>query len=460
MQKISSKKIAQVVYSVSNVLDIDIDNISTDSRNIKKGSLFIAIKGENFDGHDFVEDVISKGADIVIVEKLLPNIPTIRQIVVSNSAQAYAQIGKYNKSFFDGKTIALTGSAGKTTTKEELKFVLSEFASTYASEGNFNNHIGVPKSLCDMNSDVDYAIFEVGMSSNGEISALVPYINPDIAIVTNVYPMHIEFFKDIQEIAQAKSEIFQGLSKDGVAIINEDTNCVEILLENAKKITKNIITYGKKNIISANELDGKTFLKALIGNQEIEFELANIGEHHIYNALCVLSVVNYLGLDLQKAAKILKYFKNPTGRGKKHELNLPDNKGKYTLIDDSYSGQPESMRLAIKSLADSKVLGRKIAVLGKMAELGKHSKDEHISVGKTLAKTDIKIVIAVCPETKDILAQLDDSFEKHYFENKDGVDEFLLNNILQDKDVMLIKGSRYSSSLYKTVESLIDLGGK
>lgn len=459
MRKTSSKKIAEIVYSVSNVIDVDIENISTDSRSVKKGGLFIAIKGEYFDGHDFVADVIGKGAEIAIVERLLPNVPTVRQIVVSNSKKAFAEIGKYNKSFFNGKTIALTGSAGKTTTKEEIKFILSEFASTYATEGNFNNSIGVPKCLCEMGSDVDYAIFEVGMSSVGEISELIPYIKPDIAIVTNVYPMHIEFFKNIEEIAQAKSEIFEGLSKNGIAIINEDTNCIDILLENAKKRTENIITYGKKNIVSTEEKDGKTLVNARIGEQEISFELSNIGEHHVYNALCVLTLTNCLGLDLRKAADHLRYFQSLPGRGKKNELYLPDYKGRYTLIDDSYSGQPEAMRLALKSLSSMKTKGRKIAVLGKMAELGEHSKNEHISVGKTIAETDIKIVIGVCPETKDILAQLDDSFETYYFENREGVDDFLLNNVLQDNDVVLIKGARYSSSLYKTVDNLIKLGG-
>ena len=170
-----------------------------------------------------------------------------------------------------------------------------------------------------------------------------------------------------------------------------------------------------------------------------------------------LLVVAVLGLDPAKAAAALKNFQALPGRGMKHLLKLPAG-GTYTLIDDSYSGQPEAMKLAIETLGKRKTSGRKIAVLGKMAELGETSRDRHIEIGKALAATDVDIVVGVCPEMKDMLAQLPDRTEKHYFENKEGLDEFLLNKLLQNNDIVLIKGARYSSKLYQVAESLIRQG--
>jgi UDP-N-acetylmuramoyl-tripeptide--D-alanyl-D-alanine ligase len=457
VQKISSKKIAEILHSGSNIVDVEISNVSTDSRNIKKGDLFIAIKGEVFDGHDFVKDVLAKGAEVVIVEKILPEVPAIRQIVVGNSKKAFAELGRYNREQFKGKVICLTGSAGKTTTKEEIKFVLSRFAPTYGTAGNFNNDVGVPKTLCDLNLKADYAVIEIGMSSKGEISNLINYIEPDIALITNVYPMHIEFFKNIEGIAEAKAEIFEGLSKKGTAVINKDSQCFDILEKQAEKHTKNIVTYGNENIISVEEVENSTKVIAKIGGREIEFTIPMIGKHYVYNALAALTIADIAGVDTAKAADYLKYFEAIEGRGKTYSLKLPDG-GRYTLIDDSYSGQPEAMKFAIENLNKIKARGRKIAVLGKMAELGSFSKDKHIEIGKALAGTDIDIVVAVCPETKDILAQLNNKFETHYFENIEGLDEFLLNKLLQNNDIVLIKGARYSSKLYKIAEILIKNG--
>lgn len=456
MRMINSKKLVEILDAVSQVVDVDIDKVVTDSRAAKKGDLFIAVKGENFDGHDFVKDAIDKGVELVIVEKIIPDVPATRQIVVPCCLEAFGKIGTYNRSLFQGKVIGLTGSAGKTTTKEEIKFVLSRFGITYATKGNFNNHVGVPFSLCDMDLQADYAVIEMGMSSKGEISNLVAYTKPDIAIVTNVYPMHIEFFDSFEGIAEAKAEIFEGLKKGGTAIINEDANFADILQKRAKEHGAIIVGYGKKNIISVVEKDNGNLVEAEIGNKKVSFELSEAGEHHIYNALCTLTVVDVLGLDIVKAAENLKDFGALDGRGRQWQLKFA--KGEYILIDDSYSGQPESMKLAIETLGKTKTKGRKIAVLGKMAELGNYSEAKHIEIGQALAKTDINIVVGVKPETKALLAQLPASMERHYFENKEGLDEFLLNKLLQNNDTVLIKGARYSSELYKIAESLIKNG--
>ncbi len=442
MIKINSKKIAEILGSPSNVIDAEIENVSSDSRDIRSGDLFVAIKGEKFDGHDFVADVIAKGAAIAIVEKLIPEVPAIRQIVVPNALEAYGRLGAYVRSQFKGTVIGLTGSAGKTTTKEEIKFILSKFAPVYATSGNFNNGIGVPRTLCNMDMNAKFAVIEMGMSAKGEISQLVSWVKPDIALITNVYPMHIEFFPNFRGIAEAKAEIFEGLKQGGTAIINEDTNFAEILEQRAKEHGAKIVKFGRDT------------------HPAVEFEPAQEGEHHLYNAWCALTVAEVLGLDVAKAASYIKDFGALEGRGKQWKLKLPQ--GTYTLIDDSYSGQPEAMKLGIEALAKMKMPGRKIVVLGKMAELGNMSQAKHIEIGKVVAANGIDVAVGVCPEMKDMLAQLPDSIEQHYFENKDGVDEFLLNNLLQNNDTVLIKGARYSSELYKVTEALIKkgMGGK
>ncbi len=439
MQKINSKKIVEIVASTSEPIDVDVENIVTDSRKVKEGDLFIAIKGGKFDAHDFVKEVIDKGASLAIVERLIPEVSENRQIVVNNSLQAYGRIGAYNRSRFKGIVIGLTGSAGKTTTKEEIKFVLSKFGKVYATEGNHNNNVGVPITLCEMDMSADYAIIEMGMSAKGEIEELVSYVKPDIALITNVYPMHIEFFPNFEGIAEAKAEIFKSLKKGGTAIINEDTNFADLLEKRALENGAKILKFGKKS------------------HPDVKLELADDGEHNFYNAWCALSVVSALGLDVGKAAKVLKDFKALPGRGMKHQLKLP-NGGIYTLIDDSYSGQPEAMKLAIETLGKNNCKGRKIVVLGKMAELGDTSKSRHIEIGKAVAAAKIDVVVGVCPEMKDMLAQLPPSIEQYYFENKEGLDEFLINKLLQNNDIVLIKGARYSSKLYQVTDKLIESG--
>lgn len=438
MEKISSFKLKEILSSKSAVSDIMIERISTDSRSADEKSLFIALKGEKFDAHNFVQDVYQKGCRLMVVNRLIEGIPPQNQLVVEDTLKAYGKIGAYNRSLFKGTVIGLTGSSGKTTTREEIAFLLSKFGKVYSTSGNHNNFVGVPQSLCELDMSAKYAVLEMGMSAKGEISALTNMVKPDIAIVTNVYPMHIEFFENFEGIAHAKAEIFEGLKIGGTAIINEDTNFADILIAEAQKQKAKIITFGKNHHPNA------------------DFQPQDEGEHHLYNGWCALSVIEALGLDVKKAASYIKDFGALEGRGKKHKLNCKN--GSYTLIDDSYSGQPEAMILAIKALSESQTKGRKIAVLGKMAELGDTSKARHIDIGKCLAESNIDVVIGVCEETKDMLAQLSEKTEQYYFENKDGLADFLLEKLLKNGDTMLIKGAHYSSKLYQVAAELIKRG--
>lgn len=437
--KILSRHLLEILETDSKIAETEISSVSTDSRKCVTGSLFIAVRGEKFDGHEFVKDVLQQGAELAVVDHLVSDAPSDRQIVVSDTLDAYGRIGSYVRSLFKGKVIGLTGSAGKTTTKEEIKFLLEAFGKVYATHGNHNNFVGVPESLCEMDLTADYAVIEMGMSAKGEIERLSSYVKPDIAVVTNVYPMHIEFFENLAGIAEAKAEIFTGLKKGGIAVINADANYADILERKARAKTSNLFFFGKDN------------------QPKVVFETQEEGEHYTYNAWCALKVVEALGLDVQKAAFKIKDFGALDGRGKKHRLKL-SNGGFYTLIDDSYSGQPEAMKMALISMDKIKTQGRKIAVLGKMAELGALSKEKHIEIGKVLSSTSVDIVIGVCPEMKDMLKELKPGIKQYYFESKDGVADFLVGELLQNNDVVLIKGARYSSKLYQTAQNLIERG--
>ena len=439
MQKISTKKLIEILGYDEKIEEHEIENVVTDSRKVQPDDLFIAIKGEKFDGHNFVKEVIEKGAALAVVDHYVEGVIKEKQIVVSDTLKAYGKIGAYNRLKFKGVVIGLTGSAGKTTTKEEIKFALSSFGKVYATEGNHNNNVGVPITLCDMDMTADFAVIEMGMSAKGEIEELTEYVKPDIAIVTNVYPMHIEFFENFEGIAEAKAEIFKGVKKGGIAIINEDTNFADVLQKRALENGLKVVAFGKDK------------------HPDVRLKLQDEGEHNLYNAWCVLTLIEAMGLDVKKTAEKLGEFGALPGRGAKHKLHLPKG-GEFVLIDDSYSGQPEAMKIAIETLDKMPCKGRKIVVLGKMAELGNTSKARHEEIGKTVAKSNVDVVIGVCPEMKDMLAQVPNTKEKYYFDNKDGLDEFLLNKCLQNNDIVLIKGARYSSKMYQVAESLMEKG--
>ena len=426
-------KIAEILGVKEKVADMEICEVSTDSRKVDENTLFIALKGEKFDGHDFILDVLKSGA-AVISEKEIEGADKGRVLVVKDSLKALGKIAHYNRQQYKGTVIGLTGSSGKTTTKEELKVALSCYAPVYATSGNFNNFIGVPRSLLDMDMNARYAIIEMGMSALGEIDYLTHLVEPDVALITNVYPMHLEFLKTTENIAKAKSEIFLGLKTNGVALYNEDALHADILEKAAKEATTNVRTFGKKH------------------HAGVRLELQEQGEHYQYNAWAVLSVIEALGLPLEPAVKAINSFGAPEGRGKKYQINL--NGKKFLLIDNSYSGGPDATVMAVNSLGALEVKGRKIAVLGKMAELGDYTKEAHKRVGVALKENHIDIVVGVCEETKDILSELGAHTEQHYFDNINGVSEFLQNKLIQNGDAVLIKGSHYSSQVYKVANDL------
>ena len=435
MEKLSLREIAAQL-GCPQPPEGEITRVITDSREAGPGTLFVALPGERVDGHDYINRALAAGAEAAVAEHDGDYTPAEKVLRVKSSLRALLEISALYRAKMPAQVIGITGSVGKTTTKEEIRFALSRFGSVYATSGNHNNHIGVPMSLCEMDMNADYAVIEMGMSAKGEISRLTSYVKPDLALVTNVYPMHIEFFENFEGIAEAKAEIFEGLKTGGTAVINEDTNFADVLEKRALEHGARVVKFGRRH-----HYDGK-------------LELEQDGEAQLYNAWATLAVVDALGLDADKAASALKDFGALPGRGKSYRLKLPAG-GVFTLIDDSYSGQPEAMKIAIDGLDKMSCAGRKIAVLGKMAELGETSEARHKEIGERLSGSSVDIAVGVCPEMKTMLAELRPDQEKHYFADKEGVAEFLLNNLLQNNDILLIKGARYSSKLYQVTDALL-----
>ncbi|MEM6902057.1 MAG: UDP-N-acetylmuramoyl-tripeptide--D-alanyl-D-alanine ligase [Pseudomonadota bacterium] len=355
----------------------DASGISIDSRTVKRGDLFIALEGEHFDGHDFVADAFVQGAAAAIVSRRPEDVPEDWPLVlVEDTFEALNDLAHVARLRNQGHMIALTGSVGKTGTKEALRLCLGAQAPAYANEGNFNNHIGAPLSLAGMPADSFYNVFELGMNHAGEIEPLSKMVRPDIAIITNVHDVHIEFFESEEGIADAKAEIFAGLDPSGTAILNADNRHFTRLLAHAKtEGIRNILTFGSDRdcdayIVDAQVHSTSSAVSAVVRGERLIYSLSVPGKHWVMNSLAVLLAANAAGADVPTAARALSYLKPMKGRGSRSRVATPF--GAFTLIDESYNASPIATRAAIGVLdkTDPQPGGRRIAVLGDMLELG------------------------------------------------------------------------------------------
>lgn len=459
---LSAQKIASLVDGkTTESATWEAEGLSTDTRTLGENQLFAALIGEKFDGHHFATNALEKGAAGLLVSRVVEGIPAEKQIIVPDTLEAMATLGAKLRAGFRGRVIGITGSAGKTTTREGVKAVLSHFGKTYGTEKNYNNHIGVPITLCNMPDDADYAVYECAMSAAKEIGHLTAMVKPDVALITNIYPMHIEFFESLEGIAHAKAEIFEGLEKTGTAIYSKDANHADILRAKAEALgIENILTFGKNADIaltSHTEENGQSHVEADVAGVPVSFTLSSPGLHRVYNALAILAVVHALGLDAVKAAKHLDDVGLLAGRGKTTRLPLPHGRGHFTLIDESYSGQPEAMKLAIENLKNTtpEAGGRRIAVLGQMAELGAHSEAEHRAVGQAAAAAKLDLIIGVGEQVKPLLKEAEKSTDTIFKPTAKGLAEDLLSQNLRNGDVVLVKGSRYGSRVFEAVDALL-----
>jgi UDP-N-acetylmuramoyl-tripeptide--D-alanyl-D-alanine ligase len=439
-----------------------ISGISIDSRSLQPGDAFFAIKGEAMDGHDFATAAIKAGAGVLVVaEGKLPSLGrlTAPMIVVQDVLAALEKLGVAARARSKAKIIAVTGSAGKTTTKEALRHVLSAVGKVHASAQSFNNHWGVPLTLARMPDDCDYAVFEIGMNHPGEIRPLVKMVRPHVAIVTLIAAAHLGFFKNLDEIAKAKAEIFEGIEPGGAALLNRDDGRWKLLDKMARAAgVEHVFGFGE-NARSTYKLTtcelhaDHSDITARIGGQEVTARIGAPGRHMVQNVLAVLGAAHLVEADIGKVAEALADLSAERGRGKRHVLRHP--KGPITLIDESYNANPASMSAAMALLNATPVTGegRRIAVLGDMLELGDHSAKLHAALAELIVGTGTQTVFLGGPEMRALADILPDEITMEY---RAGAEELkpLLLSALKAGDVVMIKSSK-GIGFSKLVEALL-----
>lgn len=421
-----------------------------DSRTVRAGDMFFALKGEAVDGHNYVKKALESGAAAAIVSHVPEGMEDAPLLIVPDVEKALWDMAAYTRARTAAKIIAVTGSVGKTGVKEALKLVLSRQGRTYATEGNFNNHLGVPLSLCRFDPAFDFGIFEMGMNHANEIRPLSKLAKPHAAVVTTVEAVHLEFFNSVAEIADAKAEIFEGLIEGGTAIIPADNPHTERLITKAKAAgVHNIVLFGASEksdfrLIAREEKPEGQSIQSSAGNYFIPAP----GAHLAANSLGVLAGVKALGADVAKAAATYAEYHPAEGRGAAHQLKWDG--VSFTLIDDSYNASPASMRAAFAVLKSRAGNGRKIAALGEMRELGTSGPDLHKGLAKDLEGIDL--VFTACPLMRHLFDALPKSQQGHHAEKAQDLLPVLKNH-LKSGDTLLIKGS-HGSNMYTLAATL------
>ena len=441
----------------SIIKQFDIHGISIDSRAVEKGDLFVAIKARR-DGHYFIKNAVQNGASAALVSWKPKNIPRgFPVIFVKNTEEALGKLAKAARSRSRAKVIAVTGSAGKTTTKDVLGALLAKAGETHTSKASFNNQWGVPLSVAQMPAETEYGVFEVGMNHSGEIASLIKTVRPDIAIITTVGAGHIGNFSSEEEIAAAKAEIFQGVKKGGTAIINRDNKHYDFIKSEAEKFELKIVTFGEHEetnirLVSVSEENALNKIELNIQGQSQKLETALLGKHNAMNVAAIMAALSELGVNMNDAAEALKDVLPTEGRGRKVELTAPSGTGQITLVDESYNANPLSMRAALENVKDIKPSGEglKIAVLGEMRELGEHAEKLHAELSDIVTACNFDRIYLVGEATSHLFDALgEDSPSICAVELSDIKDEIL--NETNDGSFIFVKGSNGNN-----LKSLVD----
>jgi len=443
----SAEQILEVISGswVSGDRSKTFNGVAIDSRTVKKGQLFVCISGDRFDSHDFILDVIQKEAAGIIVKSKdkIPNEKSTPFIIqVNDTLKALQDLAEFHRSQFDVSILAITGTNGKSTTKEMAASVAKSQFNVLKTEGNKNNHIGLPLTLFNLRAEHEVSVLEMGMSGKGEIKRLAEIAKPKVGIITNISEGHLENLPTIKDVQEAKGELFESLNQDDTAIVNADD---PLVLELSRSLRSNIVTYGLKNSadIQADNIKQR-------GNEGFDFTLhffnettpvflPFLGYCNISNALAAIAAGHTLGLNSQKILSGLKDCKLMPQRMQ------TEKRGNITIINDAYNANPRSMEEALITLSSYKTNGKKVFVMGDMLELGRISESAHKNFGKQFSGSSVDLLVAVGP-----LAQLAsqtaldsgvDENRVRSFENKEESILFL-DKSLQAGDCILVKGSR------------------
>lgn len=439
------------------------NGVSIDSRTLQKDDLFVAIKGENTDGHAYVATAFERGAAAAVVSDVTDAMRAAGPLViVPDALEALNALGRAARRRTGAKIVAVTGSVGKTGTKEALRVILSEQGATHASALSYNNLWGVPLSLARMPAATQYGILEIGMNHAGEITPLSKLVEPFVTLITTVEAVHMAHFNSIEEIADAKAEIFDGMQAGGIAILNRDNPHYERLAKRAKIAgAGRIISFGEHPDADAHLekvalKDTCSCVSASICGTPVTYKLGVPGRHIVMNSLAMLACIHALDADLTQAALALAHLEAPTGRGERHRIEAMGRP--FTLIDESYNANPASMRVSIETLGrvEPGPKGRRIAVLGDMLELGATSVALHRELAVPLMRADIDLVYACGPDMRALFEALPADQQGLYAATSDGLIT-PLSEAIQNGDVVMVKGSN-GSRMKPIVEALKALG--
>jgi UDP-N-acetylmuramoyl-tripeptide--D-alanyl-D-alanine ligase len=422
------------------------DGVSIDSRKVERGDLFVALHGPNFDGNDFVAGALGAGAAGALVDRVSPSMAAdMPVVVVKNTLEALHALGGAARARSAARIAAVTGSVGKTSTKEALKAVLGAFGRTFASQGNLNNHWGAPLSLARMPRDAEFGVFELGMNHANEIAPLSNLVRPAVSIVTNVEAVHIEFFNSVAEIADAKAEIMDGMDRSGTVVLPRDNAHYERLVAHAKRRGLRILSFGSDEKADARLVDCQVSPQgsrviAEIQGQKVSYGLGLPGLHQAKNSLAVLAALAAFGLDVARGAAALADLKALKGRGAREKLTLST--GVITLLDESYNASPASVRAALSLLgaAEPEGRGRRIAVLGDMRELGEQGPALHRELAPDLAAAGVELAFLIGPLMRGLHDLLPENMRGgHWGDSQSAVGP--VRAALRGGDVVLVKGS-------------------
>ena len=417
-----------------------VNGLSIDTRTLKEGNLYVAIKGEKRDGHDFIREAFDAKAGAVLVSRPPEGVDGA-VLTVANTQRALEDLACASRARSDARIVAVTGSAGKTTTKEMLKLAFGALGKTHVSSASFNNHWGVPLTLASLPRETAFCVVEIGMNHFGEIRPLVSFVRPHVALVTTIAPAHLEFFGSCEAIADAKSEIFEGIVAGGSALIPYDNPHAERLIARAKQAhVARILGFGAKpgsdaQLLSYEESAEGARVKAVILGQPVEFRIGAPGRHIAANALGALLVVAAADGDVLNAAAALKRFSALKGRGARFSV------GGVDVIDESYNANPASMAAALALLG--KAPGRRIAVLGDMLEMGPDAPVHHAGLAAPLEAARADLVFLCGPLMKTLWDVLPSAQRAAYALSSAALAPGIVS-ALRAGDTVLVKGSNGS----------------
>jgi UDP-N-acetylmuramoyl-tripeptide--D-alanyl-D-alanine ligase len=432
----------------------DVTGVTFDSREVGPGDLFVAMPGTVHDGHEFVDAAFASGAAGAIVSKPVSG----PHVLVEDVFAALQALGRASRERSGAIIVGVTGSVGKTSTKEALYAALDRNrpGKVHRSVKSYNNHTGVPLSLARMPRDAEFAVLEMGMNNAGEIRALVAQVRPHVAVITAIAPAHIENLGSEEAIADAKAEIFEGLQPQGIAIVPNDTPHRDRLVKAARRRADRIITFGGGDadvhaIHAVSAEGGGSLISAGLLERELTFTISQRGEHWVSNSLAVLAAVEAIGADVALAGLALADLGGLKGRGERHVIEFDD--GEVLLIDESYNANPASMAATLKSLGAERDVSRRIAVLGPMRELGEQSDALHAGLAPAVRAAGVDRLILIGPEMGPLAQAVGADVEVDRAGSVEEASDKLLS-MLRAGDAVLVKASN-SVGLAKLVECVV-----